>query len=395
MAEAIVAGHLCLDIIPSFVSEQGNDLASYLAPGRLTEVGPTTLSTGGPVSNAGINLHRLGIHTQLMAKVGDDLWGQAILNIVRSQGQELAEGMIVVPGEASSYSVVIDPPGVDRLFLHSPGTNHTFGAEDVRYDLLAGARLFHFGYPPLMTRMYAAGGQELAEMFHRAKETGITTSLDLVMPDPAGPSGRVDWFLILARALPYVDLFAPSVEELLFMLHRERFDALTSQVGAAGLLEAMAIPEILSLGDQARAMGAKIVVLKLGTRGIYLRSGDQLPDLGRGAPTGLAAWSARQLWVPCFQPDQVISTVGTGDAAIAGFLAALLRDTGPELALNLAVAAGACCVEEPGALRGVRTWERTLARMEAGWARLPLDLAPHGWQWDGDAAIWQGPADRL
>ena len=106
------------------------------------------------------------------------------------------------------------------------------------------------------------------------------------------------------------------------MLRREQFDALTSQVGAANLLEALTIEEILSLGNKVLTMGAKILLLKLGTRGLYLRSGDQLCDLGRGAPPYLPAWTGRQLWVPCFQPDRVVSTVGTGDAAIAGFLAA-------------------------------------------------------------------------
>jgi sugar/nucleoside kinase (ribokinase family) len=394
MTEAIVAGHLCLDIIPQFVADRGTDLTSYLAPGRLTEVGPATLCTGGPVSNAGINLQRLGIHTQLMAKVGDDLLGEAILQIVHGHGPDLAEGMIVEPDEGSSYTLVIDPPGVDRLFLHCPGTNHTFGVEDVRYELLAAARIFHFGYPPLIARMYASGGQELAEMFRRAKETGITTSLDLAMPDPAGPSGQADWGLILARALPYVDLFAPSIEELLFMLRRDRFDELTSQVGAANLLFALPIDEAVSLGDEALGLGARIALLKMGTRGIYLRSSARLSDLGRGEPADLDAWAGRQLWVPCFQPDVVASTVGTGDAAIAGFLAALLRGTTPAMALNVAVAVGACCVEEAGALAGVRTWEETLARMEGDWARLPLDLTAYGWVWDGDTAVWRGPAGR-
>ena len=178
------------------------------------------------------------------------------------------------------------------------------------------------------------------------------------------------------------------------MLRRERFDVLTSQVGTANLLEALAIDEILTLGDEALSMGTKIVILKLGTRGVYLRSSRQLSDLGRGAPSSLAAWTGRQLWVPCFLPDRVVSIVGTGDAAIAGLLAALLKGSGPELALNVAVAAGACCVEEPGALGGVRTWEETVARIQAGWARIPLDLAPHGWQWDDAADIWRGPADR-
>jgi len=86
--------------------------------------------------------------------------------------------------------------------------------------------------------------------------------------------------------------------------------------------------------------------------------------------------------------------VGTGDAAIAGFLAAVLRDTSPPLALNVAVATGACCVEVAGALGGVKDWEETSARIEAGWARLPLELEPFGWAWDDDTAVWHGPADK-
>jgi sugar/nucleoside kinase (ribokinase family) len=245
-----------------------------------------------------------------------------------------------------------------------------------------------------MTRMYADGGLELAEMFRRVKETGVTTSLDMVMPDPGGPSGQANWPLILSRVLPYVDLFVPSVEELLFMLRRARFDVATSQVGAADLLEALAVEEITSLGDEALSMGAKIVVLKLGTRGIYLRTGDQLADLGRGTPSVLAAWTGRQLWVPCYRPEQIISTVGTGDAAIAGFLAAFLKDSGPVLSLSVAVATGASCVEEPGALGGVRTWDETRDRMEAGWPRLPLDLAPRDWRWDSAGGVWCGPDDQ-
>jgi sugar/nucleoside kinase (ribokinase family) len=394
MVEAIVAGHLCLDIIPHFETGPGEDPADYLLPGRLTEVGPATLSTGGAVSNAGINLHRLGIRTELMGKIGGDALGRVIVDIVSNHSPELAQGMITVSGESSSYTLVFDPPGVDRMFLHYIGPNHTFGVEDIRYERLAGARLLHFGYPPLMTRMYADGGQEMAELFRRAKETGITTSLDLTMPDPAGPSGQADWPAVLARTLPHVDLFVPSLEELFFMLRRKRFEELTAQIGATNVLRALPVEEILSLADGALAMGARILLLKLGTRGAYLRTATTLPDLGRGAPADLDTWTGRQLWVPCFQPKAVVSTVGTGDAAIAGFLASVLRGAKPSLALNVAAGAGACCVEKAGALSGVMNWEETLARIAAGWTRLPLDLGASGWQWDRDAAVWRGPNDR-
>jgi sugar/nucleoside kinase (ribokinase family) len=394
MIEAIVAGHLCLDIIPQFVADLGDDPAAYLIPGRLTEVGPATLCTGGAVSNAGINLHRLGIRTQLMGKIGDDALGKVILDIVSSHSPDLGQGMITDPTESSSYTLVIDPPGVDRIFLHYSGTNHTFGADDIHYRLLAQARLFHFGYPPLMARMYAEGGHEMAEMFCRAKETGITTSLDLAMPDPAGPSGRAEWRLVLTRTLPHVDIFVPSVEELLFMLQRERFEKLTAQVGPANVLGALTVEEIVSLAHEALSMGARILLLKMGTRGAYLHTAAKLSELGRGAPTDLIDWTDRQIWVPCFQPDVVMSTVGSGDAAIAGFLAAVLHGAPSSLALTMAVATGACCVEQAGALAGVQGWKETVARINRGWARLPLDLAPSGWQWDADTAAWHGPEDR-
>ena len=392
--EAIVAGHLCLDIIPRITPSMGDDPAAYMTPGRLTEIGPATLSTGGPVSNTGINLHRLGIRCHLMGKIGDDVLGRATLDVISSHSPDLARDMIPSPGESSSYTVVIDPPGADRLFLHYPGPNQTFGIQDIRYDLVAQARVFHFGYPPLMARLYADGGRELVSMIRRAKETGVTTSLDLTLPDLAGPGGQADWRSILARTLPYVDLFLPSVEELIFMLRPERFEELTARTGAADLLQAVTVEEIVSLAREALSMGARIVLLKLGTSGAYLRTGTELSGLGRGAPADSVPWSDRQLWAPCFKPNATTSTVGTGDAAIAGFLAAVLRGALPSLALNVAVAAGACCVEEAGALSGVKSWEETLARIDSGWPRLPLNLESPGWTWDSRSAVWHGPADR-
>ena len=387
MADAIVAGHLCLDLIPQFTSHAGDGMGDYVAPGRLTEVGAMTLSTGGAVSNTGINLGRLDVDTQLMGKIGDDLFGRAILDIVRGYDPALAAGMVVVPGESSSYTVVINPPGVDRAFLHCPGANDTFGADDVRYDLLAQARLFHLGYPPLLRRLYLDDGRELAEMFQRAKGVGATTSLDLAMPDPAGPSGQVDWRAVLRNALPFVDLFVPSIEELWFMLDRAGFEAAERRVGAAGMLEALPAELVRALAEQALEWGARVVLLKLGTRGLYLRAAAALGELGRGAPGSLKQWQGQELWARPYRPRTVASTVGAGDAAIAGFLAAWLHGCAPSESLNVAAAAGASCVEEAGATRGVRGWAQTRARIAAGWLRLRNDPPGPGWA-EASEGLW-------
>ncbi|UCC69844.1 MAG: carbohydrate kinase family protein, partial [Armatimonadota bacterium] len=231
-------------MIPTFETAEAG-LDALLTPGRLIEMGPLTTATGGPVSNTGLALHRLGVPCKLMGKVGDDLVGSAILDILRAAAPELAEGMIVERGLATSYTVVISPPGVDRIFLHCPGANDTFGADDIDYDQLSGARLFHFGYPPLMRRMFLDGGAELSALLHRVKERGLTTSLDMARPDPASEAGKANWRHILQRALPHADVFLPSFDETLFMLDRPRFDRMAQQ-GRSGDLNAQADAALLA-----------------------------------------------------------------------------------------------------------------------------------------------------
>jgi sugar/nucleoside kinase (ribokinase family) len=390
--EAIVAGHICLDVFPTL---SGGSVV--YKPGQTIEAGPVIFSTGGAVSNTGLALHKLGVSTGLMGKVGSDLFGQAILQIIESHGPGLSEGMVVAPEESSSYSIILSPPNADRMLIHAPGSNATFGADDVRYDLLEPVRLFHFGYPPLMERMYANNGDELVTIFKRIKAMGITTALDLSMPDPNSAAGRADWHAILSATLPHMDVFLPSAEEILLMLRRPLFDQLAANAHNSRPLEQMG-PEMFSeLGQALLDMGTKIVGLKSGDRGLYLRTANAmvLQKMGRGGVANAENWSDRELWTPCFA-TQVAGTTGSGDTTIAGFLMGLLRGMAPEETLQAACAVGACNVEAVDALSGIRSWPETAERIAAGWPRLPiaLDLAEAGWHWDSTHEVWIGPADR-
>lgn len=386
---AVVAGHICLDIIPRLDHLPPEGL-SLFRPGRLVSVGPAIFSTGGPVSNTGLALYRLGIPTRLVAKIGADPFGEIVRALVEQFDLALSSGLITGPAATTSYSLIISPPGQDRFFLHHPGANDDFGADDLNLRLLDQAALFHFGYPPVMRRMYVDGGRELAELFRRAKSTGVTTSLDMSLPDPLSESGRADWPAILRRMLPFVDLFLPSFEEILYMLRREAYNRL-----AAGSILAAAGPDLLAeLSAELIEMGAKIVAIKLGERGLYLRSAGEgaLAAMGRAAPADPRAWAGMQLWAPCFRVN-VVGTTGSGDATIAGFLSALLRGLSACQALTAAVAVGACNVEAADALSGLRSWEDTLARAAAGWERLPLALNHPDWRWDAAEQLWIGPRE--
>ena len=389
---AVVAGHICLDIIPQFDTLLPGEFASLFQPGRLIEVGPAVLSTGGAASNTGLALHKLGVPTRLMGKVGDDLFGKAVLDIIRSHGPGLEAGMVVDKATSTSYTVIINPPGFDRLFLHNPGANETFSVADIRYDQVAQAALFHFGYPTVMRHMFDNNGAGLAQLFIQAKATGVTTSLDLTFPDPASAGGRADWPAIFQAVLANVDIFTPSIEELLFLLRRETYSRLLEAAGNRSILELVTAELLSDISDELLGLGVKIILLKLGERGVYLRTASQplLQRMGRASPVGYSAWAQQELWAPSFQVD-VVGTTGSGDAAIAGFFSGLLRGLSPEDALTAASAVGACNVEASDALSGIRSWEATLARVANGWQLRPLQLPNHDWRWDDEHHLWKKP----
>ena len=118
------------------------------------------------------------------------------------------------------------------------------------------------------------------------------------------------------------------------------------------------------------------MAIKLGHRGLYLRTPKNMGDLGSGGPANASAWLDQELWSPCFVVD-VAGTNGAGDCTIAGFLAGMLRNQTPEQAVTSAVATGACNVERPDATSGVRSWGDTMERIERGWdRRSPGPLGP-------------------
>ena len=380
--QIVVCGHLCLDIIPGFPPvEEGHD---WFRPGRLSTVDAPVIATGGAVSNVGLSLHRLGLPVKLVAKIGNDPLGRLILERVRAMGESLASGLGTAEGEVTSYTVVLNPPGIDRIFLHCPGANDTFTDADVPDKVLEGASVFHFGYPPLMKQIWSDGGARLERIFARARAQGAMTSLDMSLPDPSSPSGMIDWGALLSRVLPRVDLFVPSIEELLFMLDRPAFSRLAGSGGGEQVIRQVTFPELARLAERVHDAGTPVVLIKLGDRGAYLHTGAQ------GLP-GRAGWAGRELYTPVFTVPKVAGTAGSGDATIAGFIASVVRGLGAEQALTNAVAVGACCVEAPDATSGVRSWQETLDRVRSGWKRRTVP-AEAGWQPAAEGTL-AGPND--
>ncbi|MCD7735435.1 MAG: carbohydrate kinase family protein [Lachnospiraceae bacterium] len=368
--KAIVAGHICLDITPVFPGRPVETVSDLLQPGRLIHMKEADVHTGGSVANTGLAMKFFGADVTLMGKVGNDPFGAMIRSILNRHGAE--EGLLVADGESTSYSVVLAIPGIDRIFLHNPGANDTFSAEDLPAEALEEAALLHFGYPPVMAGMYRENGKELLKLMKRAKEAEAATSLDMAAVDPSSEAGQADWYGILERVLPFVDFFVPSVEELMFMIDRDRFEDLQKRAAGRDLTEILDVEkDVRPLADTCMKMGAKVLVIKCGAPGLYYRTAGEsaLGQTGKKLNLDAAAWADREGFEKSYVPERILSGTGAGDTSIAAFLTAVLQGETLETSMHLAAAAGACCVSSYDALSGLKSFDEMKDKIACDWPK--------------------------
>jgi sugar/nucleoside kinase (ribokinase family) len=358
MYDAVVAGYLGADLAPQFLPGAAQaPLAELLRPGKLTEVGPLEVTPGGVVANTGLAMAALGCSVALMGLVGDDPLGNLLLTMLEGRGAALNITRTEQAGTA--YGIVLAPPQTDRMFLECPGCNAIFAPDHLNYTLIGQSRLFHFGYPPLMPALLADEGAPLETMFARVKALGVATSLDMTLPDPDGPAGQVDWTALLSRVLPHVDIFVPSLEELLYMLAPGQWADLLFRAEGGDVSDLIPLELCDDLAVEAIGLGAGLVFVKAGHRGGYCRtssvdrlSGSACHDL----PAGEGVW----LDPLPVDPVRVRNACGAGDAAVAGFLTALLAGETLARAGALAMRVGRDSLYGPDATSGLCSLQQML-----------------------------------
>ncbi len=315
MRSALVAGHVCVDLVP------GLSAMPTIGPGELVEVGPLGVYAGGCVANTGGDLAALGARVQVVGDAGDDELGALLVRMLAARGAR-TDQVRLIAGQSTSYSLVLQPPGEDRSFWHHVGANAAF---DGCGFSLTGVDLLHVGYPSLLPVLVASGGAALEALLARARAAGLSTSLDLAVLDPASPAGREDWPALLARVLPLVDIFTPSLDDLRSAL---RLDISRTQA------------DLRRTAGQILDLGPAVVMLTAGAFGLQLSTADPSRLARAGAvfandPVRQTQWSDHDLFVPA-PPVPVRTTVGAGDAATAGLLYGLLADLDPLASLQLA-----------------------------------------------------------
>lgn len=135
----------------------------------------------------------------------------------------------------------------------------------------------------------------------------------------------------------------------------DRYRELAKKNGSKNLLPSISEDEIISIADKAIAGGVKVVLLKCGTRGMYLRT---------AKPAFLSReWWDRELWAVPYQAPVVRSTTGAGDTAIAGFLCAVSAGLSPEDAVSLGSYVSSVCVASYDTCGSITKAEEMLKEM--------------------------------
>ncbi len=300
----MVAGHVCIDFIPELDRPPG------LVEGALYTLGPMRTRTGGCVHTTGLALRRFGVDVVLAAAVGRDELASVLTDRLAAEGIDASRFRVV--DAATSYTIVVSPPGRDRTFWHHSGANDLFDGRELD---LAGIDLLHVGYPNLLAALCHDDGAALVELFARAGAAGTTTSLDLAVVDRSEP-GRVErWERFAAATFGLTDLITPSIDDL-----NSCFDWGLS-ADRAGLAEA---------GRRLVDLGVAVALVTAGSAGLQVATADRV-RLERAGALGprLGAHGGVNAFLPCVPVTSVAGTTGAGDVATAGFLSGLATGLDP------------------------------------------------------------------
>ena len=362
----VVAGHVSLDLTPKFNMKTGvSSIGDVIKPGKLVNVGKVAIAPGGCVTNTGLALKKFGADVRLIAKVGKDEFADILYEKYREQGVE--PNFIVSEDDATSYTIVIAPKGCDRAFLHDSAANDSFKEEDIDYEVVKEADYFHFGYPTLMKEFYRTDKGELQNMYRKVKKLNLITSLDVTAVDPESETADIDWNKRLSEVLPFVDFFMPSIEELCFMLDREKYDEMQRRGSDDVCLYLSLSEDVIPMAERVLNLGCKGVLIKCGAAGLFLMTADSSRMEELSEKISVEKWADKKIFQNSYVPDRILSGTGAGDTSIAAFIYGMCNEMSPEDTLKIAAGTGASCITEYDTLSGLLSIEALKNKIQNGW----------------------------
>jgi sugar/nucleoside kinase (ribokinase family) len=308
-AELVTVGLVCADV-------KVRPVESLPQPGTLALVNQLELHLGGLAGVTAAAYARLGGTVAFIGCVGQDGFGDYLLATLSRLGVDTSACVRSATLGTSATVVTIREDG-ERTFMHYAGATGELTPEKVDLEVLRNARVVHWGGPAVTPGLE---GEAAARLFAAAHEFGVQTSLDTCY-DGAGR-----WLARIEAALPHTDLVFTSIEEGRHYAGRDTAEG---------------------VADFFQERGAKSVVVKLGSEGLY------------------AIQEETRLHIPAHQVE-VVDTTGAGDAACAGYLYGHIAGWDFERCARMANAVGALNVRALGGPEAMGGLDDALALMQEG-----------------------------
>lgn len=281
----IAAGNMLVDHV--------HQIVQWPERGWLAEIIHSERATGGAPLNVLLTLAKMhvGLPLQAVGLIGEDSDGDYIMAMLDQYHVNRQRVQRTTFAPTSMSQVMTDPSG-QRTFFHSPAANRLLDLP--AFDRLdSSMKIFHLGYLLLLDSLDMPDdefGTRSARLLAQMREQGYETSLDLV-----SRKGDPRYQPLVLPALRYVDYLVINELEV------GEFSGLEMRNGD----DAPDIDHIALAASQLLAAGVKQRVVIHCPEGAW---GETPGEPGK--------WIAsKQL-----EQDEIIGSVGAGDAFCAGFL---------------------------------------------------------------------------
>ena len=276
--DVVALGELLIDFTENGLSEQGNPL---------WEANP-----GGAPCNVLAMLQKLSHKTAFIGKVGRDVYGDQLKQVVAETGVEL-RGLLEDPEVHTTLAVVHKLPNGDRdfSFYRNPGADMMLREDELDSELLKDCRIFHLGTLSMTHDGVRAATKAAVAA---AKAAGALISFDPNLRPPLWPTleaarEQIEW------GLGQCDILKISDNEVEFLLpeatgNRQQATGYDYAAGAKALL--------------AKYPNIKLLNVTCGPDGSY------------------SFCCGHEVFVPSFKLGGTIETTGAGDT----FCACVLHD---------------------------------------------------------------------
>jgi fructokinase len=273
---------------------------------------------GGAPGNAAVGLAKLGRSVAILSKVGDDAFGRLLIRTIASAGAAV-EAIVVSPEHLTGIAVVtLDAQGDrDFLFYRQDCADVNYAPDDVRADLIQGARILHVNSLVLASPVSASAQRHAMSL---AQAAGILISVD------------------------------PNLRPLLW-------ESREAMIAAAR--EVVAVANILKIGEDELQIITGLADTDAALKAIW-HEGLKVVAITRGAAGAAVLTRTERVSVPGIAV-KVVDTTGCGDSFMAAFLTGLLDSAMDVSVENLALigrfacAAGAITATAPGGMDAMPT----------------------------------------